>query len=153
MSPVIRRKITVDVTSTFGKQTHEHTFHVRARDVQPGDVIVKPDEMPAAMLADLARTHPKEYAKDAARLGVIELEEEEHPFVPVVDEDDEDEDIDDFSEEQTAFLALEAKDAIAKIESIADEDVDTLALLFEAEISRPKARKTVLEAFAAKGMS
>jgi hypothetical protein len=151
MSPVIRRKITVDVTTTFGKQTHEHTFHVRARDVQPGDVIIKPDEMPAAMLADLARTHPKEYAADAVRLGVLELDEEE-PAAPDVD-DDEDEEIEGFTDAQSAFLALEAKDAIAKIESIDEDNVDELALLFEAEVSRPKARKTVLEAFAAKGMS
>jgi hypothetical protein len=151
MSPLIRRKITTDVHQIFGKQTHDHTFHVRARDVQPGDVIVKPEEMQAEVLADLARTYPKEYAADAVRLGVLELDEEE-PAAPDVDED-EDEEIEGFTDAQAAFLALEAKDAIAKIEAIDEDNVDELALLFEAEVSRPKARKTVLEAFAAKGMS
>jgi hypothetical protein len=153
MSPLIRRKITVDISTTFGKQTHDHTFYVRPRDVEPGDVIIKPEEMNPEVLADLARTHPKEFARDAVRLGVLQLDENEDPFEPVIDEDEDDEEPgDQFTPEQTEFLALEAKDAIAKIEAIDENDVDALAALFEAEISRPRARKTVLEAFAAKGM-
>lgn len=150
--PLIRRKITHEIPALHSKTFSDSTFYVKPRDVQPGDVVIKPEEMRTEVLADLAKMYPKEYAKEAARLNALDVDDDEIPPTGDEDLDEDDDEVNEFSPEQVDFLSLEAKDAIARIEAIADDDVDTLAALFEAEISRPKARKTVLEAFAAKGM-
>jgi hypothetical protein len=79
--PFIRRKRTAEAESTFSKVDVEHEFYVKAREVQKGDVVLKPDEIQDEILRDLAKTHPKEFAAAALERGLLD----------VVDDEDEDE--------------------------------------------------------------
>lgn len=144
--PLIRRKRSYVAESLFGSAEHEHEFYVPARKVEKGDAIVPVDEIPDAMLADLAKSHPKEFGAAALERGVLELEddEEEDDELPPVDDDDDQE----FTEAQEAFQLAPAADAIALVKAAA-KDPEQLALYAEAEQAKTKPRKTVLEALQA----
>jgi hypothetical protein len=147
--PFIRRKRTAEAESTFSKVDVEHEFYVKAREVQKGDVVLKPDEIQDEILRDLAKTHPKEFAKAALDRGLLDVDddedEDELPFSGGDDDDDEDEQ---FSPVQEAFMLLNAEKAIEAIKAAA-ADPELLAQYAEAEAAKEQPRKTVLAALQA----
>lgn len=144
--PIVRRKITAAVESTYGTQELEHEFYVKPTQVQSGDVVVKPDDLPEAMLADLAISHPKEFRAPALARGLVELERDEPETGSGSDEDD---DEISYSAEQVKFLTASAAEAVAMVDAAAAaQDVDTIALYAVAEEAKEKPRKSVLEALA-----
>ena len=143
--PFIRRKIALKADAAFAGRTHEHEHYVKPTQVQKGDVIIHPDEMPDALLADLAHTHPKEFRKAALERGLVVLEEEDPELEDENGEEDEDEE--EWTPRQLKFLEANADQAVKLIEAAAKaEDVDAIAEYAIAEESREKPRRTVLEA-------
>lgn len=145
--PFIRRKRVADADATFSKIDTLHEFHVPARKVEKGDVVVPTAEIPDEILRDLATTHPKEYAKAALERGLKPIDDDEDEDLPII-EDDEDDEIDSFSEVQEAFMLLNAEKAIEAVKAAAN-DPDLLAAYAEAEAAKEQPRKTVLAALQA----
>ena len=140
--PFIRRKREAEAESTFTKHTVEHEFYVKAREVQKGDVIIPPEELQDELLRDLAKTHPKEFAKAALDRGLLDLEDDDEDELPLEDGDDDEES---FSPEQEAFMMLNAEKAIAAVQA-AKDNPELLAAYAEAEAAKEQPRKTVLDA-------
>lgn len=141
--------ITVPVDTTNSAVEHEREFYVKPSKVQKGDVIVKPEDLPDAMLADLAVTHPREFGEAARARGLQPLEEEEED-APGAGDDDEDDDAEEvWTTTQVKFLTSSAAEAVAMVEAAAQaQDVDAIAAFAIAEDSKEKPRKSVLEALA-----
>jgi hypothetical protein len=143
--PIVRRTIIADVESLLGKQEVHVELYVKPSQIEKGDVVLEPKDLPEAMLADLAITHPKEFKKAALAAGVVQFADE-------TDEDDDagidhDEDEVTFTKAQLDFLTMKAGDAVTLIEqAAAGQDVDTLAAYAIAEEANDHPRKSVLEA-------
>lgn len=148
--PFIRRKRVADADATFSKIDTLHEFHVPARKVEKGDVVVPTAEIPDEILRDLATTHPKEYAKAALERGLKPIDDDDDDELEALlaAELDEDDEVDAFSEVQEAFMLLNAEKAIEAVKAAAN-DPDLLAAYAEAEAAKEQPRKTVLAALQA----
>lgn len=124
--PFVKRKVTHTSETTFGSITNEVHLHVPAHAVKRGDVVVKHDDIPDEILADLAQTFPEEYGRSAEKRAL------EVAISP------------------SAFAALSQGKAI---EAIKTASADRLAGYYDTECSRIPRRPNVMRAFAERGLS
>lgn len=124
--PLVKRKVKHTSDTTFSVIEHETHLYVPPHRIKPSDMIVKPADIPDAMLADLAESYPDEFASHARKRNL------------------------DVGISPGAFGALSQQQAI---ETLKTAPQARLASYFDTELSRVPRRPAVIKAFAAKGLT
>lgn len=125
--PLVRRKIQTETITAHTKRLRDHVCYVPRARMLPSDEVVEPS---TRQLADLAITHPKEYAELAAERG-IEIEVELDPAI---------------EREAQKVVALSAKKASSAIQGITNPDLLARIEVLEEERTDITPRTTVLGA-------
>jgi hypothetical protein len=138
--PLVERR-TQSKTKNHGTIRATRTLYVEPGKLKPGDTIVPPTKR---QLAELAVRYPEEFADEARAAGVAAPKAKAETPSHDVDQHS-------FTEAQEAYLALNAKAAIAFVRG--EDDTEVLGECHDAEQRRPDGpRSSVVNAFHAKGI-